>query len=97
MRTSTHRNTHTHTHTHTHTNTNTYTYTHTHIRTHLDYRANEEIKKRIKWEKEIAVKKHNLEQLKIKCRKLKQQHKKNEKYQFFLNKVLNMPFFHYHG
>lgn len=59
-----------------------------HKRRRADYRANEEIKKRIKWEKEIAVKKHNLEQLKIKCRKLKQQHKKNEKYQFFLNKVL---------
>jgi DNA repair exonuclease SbcCD ATPase subunit len=59
-----------------------------HKRRRADHRANEEIKKRHKWEKEIAVKKQNLEQLKIKCRKLKQQHKKNEKYQFFLNKVL---------
>jgi len=59
-----------------------------HKRRRADHRANEERKKKDKWEKEILVKKQNLEQLKIKCRKLKQQHKKNEKYQFFLNKVL---------
>lgn len=59
-----------------------------HKRRRADHRANEEIKKRIKWEKEIAVKKQSLESLKDKREKLKKQHKKNEKYQFFLNKVL---------
>lgn len=58
-----------------------------HKRRRADHRANEEIKKRNKWEKEIAVKIEKLEKLKIKRDKLKQQLRKNEKYQMFLNLV----------
>lgn len=59
-----------------------------HKRRRADHRANEEIKKKIKWEKEIALKKQDLEQRKIKCRRLKKGYKNYEKYQFFLSKVL---------
>lgn len=66
-----------------------------HKRRRADHRANEEIKKRNKWEKEIAVKIENLEKLKIKRDKLKQQLRKNEKYQLFLNLVLEQHSNHF--
>lgn len=59
-----------------------------HKRRRADHRAYEEHKKTQRWQKEIQIKKQNLEDLREKCRHKKLQHAKNVKYQQFLQDVL---------
>eukprot|EP00462_Mataza_sp_D1_P021979 CAMPEP_0175146864 /NCGR_PEP_ID=MMETSP0087-20121206/15635_1 /TAXON_ID=136419 /ORGANISM="Unknown Unknown, Strain D1" /LENGTH=314 /DNA_ID=CAMNT_0016431913 /DNA_START=78 /DNA_END=1022 /DNA_ORIENTATION=+ len=57
-------------------------------RRRADHRANEEVKKTQKWEKEIHLKKQDLAGAQKKCFDLKREHRRNEKYQIFLQQVL---------
>jgi hypothetical protein len=56
-------------------------------RRRADHRANDEIKKRMKWEKQIASHKQNVATLREKCDRLKLSVLKNEKHQKYLDKV----------
>jgi hypothetical protein len=68
-----------------------------HKRRRADHRANEEIRKRQKWEKEIILRKKTLVKLELDLQKLRGKVKKNEKYSAYLEDVRRKFHSHFDG